>query len=214
MRHVHRFRRGGRFIEERCVGDLESGEIDDHLLEIEQRFQTTLRDLGLVRRVGRVPAGILEDIPLDHGRCDAVVVSLAEITFADPIPRRDLPQFLERLVFAFSFRKGERLSHPDAGGHRRLDERFQGSQLQRAQHLPNLTRIRADVTARKGIFRSQRGLGRRVGGENVVHRQRLEMDAAKSSRFEFEEAHPLLAFTTAIGSGGRPFAEQCEAAEE
>ena len=55
--HGHRFGGGGRFVEERSVRDLQPGQIDDHRLEIQQRFEAALRDLGLVRRVGRVPAG-------------------------------------------------------------------------------------------------------------------------------------------------------------
>jgi len=59
---VHRFGGGGGFIEERGVGDRQGGEVGDHRLEIEQRLEPALRDLRLVRRVGRVPARVLDDV--------------------------------------------------------------------------------------------------------------------------------------------------------
>ena len=40
----------------------------DHRLEVEQRLQPALADLGLVRRVGRVPRRVLEHVALDHRR--------------------------------------------------------------------------------------------------------------------------------------------------
>ncbi len=64
----HRHRLGGRrrLVEERGVGQLHAGEIDDHGLEVEQRLEPALGDLRLVRRVRGVPARVLEDVPLDH----------------------------------------------------------------------------------------------------------------------------------------------------
>src|SRR3989442_4686169 len=56
------------FVEQRGIGDIERREVDDHLLEIDERFHAALRNLRLIRRVSRVPARILEDIPLDHRR--------------------------------------------------------------------------------------------------------------------------------------------------
>ena len=55
MAERHRLGRGGRFVEERRVRDVERGEVGHHGLEIEQRFEAALRDLGLVGRVGGVP---------------------------------------------------------------------------------------------------------------------------------------------------------------
>ena len=80
--HRHRF--GGRrpLVEQRRVRDLQTGEIDHHRLEGQQRLEPSLRDLGLIRRVGRVPAGILEHVALDDRRRDAVVSSRARGTTA------------------------------------------------------------------------------------------------------------------------------------
>ena len=40
--HRHRFGGGGRFIEHRSVGQGQAGEIADHRLEIQQRFEPAL----------------------------------------------------------------------------------------------------------------------------------------------------------------------------
>ncbi len=51
--HRHRLRRGGRLIQQRGIRNIQSGEIDDHRLEIQQRLHAALRDFSLVRRVGQ-----------------------------------------------------------------------------------------------------------------------------------------------------------------
>jgi hypothetical protein len=55
--HVHRLGGGGGLVEQRGVGHRQAGEVGDHRLEVEQRLEAALRDLGLVRRVRGVPAG-------------------------------------------------------------------------------------------------------------------------------------------------------------
>ena len=74
-RHGHGFGRGGRLVEQRGVGEFQAGQVDDHLLVVEQRFQPALGDLGLVGRVGGVPAGVLQDVAQDHLRRQRVVDS-------------------------------------------------------------------------------------------------------------------------------------------
>ena len=76
--HHHRFRRGGGFVEQRGVGDFEAGEVADHRLKIQQHFQSALGNLGLIRRVLSVPAGILQNVALNHRRRDAIVIALSD----------------------------------------------------------------------------------------------------------------------------------------
>ncbi len=71
----HRFGRGGRLVEHRRVCDLHAGEVGDHRLEVQERFEPTLRDFGLIRRVRRVPGRILEDVAQDHVGGDRVGVT-------------------------------------------------------------------------------------------------------------------------------------------
>jgi hypothetical protein len=67
-------------------------------LEIQQRFEPPLRDLGLVRRVRRVPARVLEDVALDNRRRNAVVIAEAEIRTEYTVGGRDLSEAIQRLV--------------------------------------------------------------------------------------------------------------------
>ena len=99
--HRHRLGRGGAFVEQRRVGDLQPGEVDDHRLEVQQRLEPSLRDLRLVRRVRRVPARILEDVALDHRRREAVVSSPARGTSGrSGSSARCARRLVERLVLA------------------------------------------------------------------------------------------------------------------
>jgi hypothetical protein len=75
---THRFRGRGRLIQQRRVGDVQCGQVRHHRLVVEQRLEPSLRDLRLVRRVGGVPAGVFEDVPLDHRRGDATGVAGAD----------------------------------------------------------------------------------------------------------------------------------------
>ena len=60
--HRHGFRRCGRFIQQRGGCQFQTGQIDSHLLEIQQRFQTALGDFRLIRRVRGIPARIFQQI--------------------------------------------------------------------------------------------------------------------------------------------------------
>ena len=83
------------------VGDVERGQIGDHRLKIEQRFEPALRDLGLVRRVGRVPTRVFENVSLNHRRRDAIGVAGADEDCAHFILLRDRAQFGQRFVLRF-----------------------------------------------------------------------------------------------------------------
>src|SRR6059058_385767 len=62
---------------------------------VEQRFQPALRDLRLIRRVLRVPAGVLEDVALDDGRSDRVRVPHPDVAAEHLVLGRDLGQLAE-----------------------------------------------------------------------------------------------------------------------
>ena len=76
--HGHRLGRRGGLVEQRRVGDLHPRQVRDGGLEVQQRLQPPLRDLGLVRGVGAVPAGVLEQVAQDDGRRHASVVAEAD----------------------------------------------------------------------------------------------------------------------------------------
>ena len=110
---VHRFGGGGGFIEQRGIRNVEAGQINHHCLEVQQRFEAALGDFGLVRRVGSVPAGILQHIALNHGRRDAVVVAHADVGAEDLVLRGDFLQGGQHCVLAAGGGELERAAQPD-----------------------------------------------------------------------------------------------------
>ncbi len=109
MHQGHRLGRGGCLVKQGCVRHLHAGQVRHHRLKIEQRLQTTLSDLGLVWRVWRVPAGILEDHALDHGRRNRVVIPQPDIRAKGPILSGDVRQTLQILVFRLGRRQVQRV---------------------------------------------------------------------------------------------------------
>jgi hypothetical protein len=90
---------GGGLIEEGGVGDVEAGEVLDDLLEVQQRFESALGDLGLVGGVGGVPGGVLHEVAADHGGGDRVVVALADELGAHDVLGSQVPEVGEHFEF-------------------------------------------------------------------------------------------------------------------
>ncbi|MNM74037.1 hypothetical protein D3C81_857860 [compost metagenome] len=82
LRHAlgqgHGFGGGGGFVEQRGAGQVEAGEVDGQLLEVQQRLQAALGDLRLVRGVGGVPARVFQHVAQDHRGRDGAVVAGAD----------------------------------------------------------------------------------------------------------------------------------------
>ena len=97
-RHRHRFGRGGRFIEQRGVGDFQPRKVGDHRLEIQQRLETALADLRLVRRIGRVPRRVFEHIALNDRRQMRTVIALANQRNHRAVARADRAHFRQQFV--------------------------------------------------------------------------------------------------------------------
>ena len=168
----HRLGGGGRLVQHRGVGDRHPGQIADHRLEVDERFEAPLRDLGLVRRVRGVPRRILEDIAEDDARHVRAVVALADERLQHAVPAGDRLQSRERVGLAD--RAGERQLLPAAnrGGHDRVHQRRARRVAQRGEHRRLVLRRRADVArdervvparARPASARRRRG---RIGGRS------------------------------------------------
>ena len=93
VRHRHRFGGSGRFVQQRRARHGETGQIDAHLLEVQQSFQTTLRDFRLIRGVGSVPTRIFQHVAQNHVRHAGRVIAQADIGFVDHVFRRNAFQF-------------------------------------------------------------------------------------------------------------------------
>ncbi len=99
MQHGHRLSRCRGLIEQRGVSNLQTGEIADHGLKVEQRLQTALRYLRLVGRVLGIPARVLKDIAQNDSRGDAVVITKANVALVETVLAGQPPHFLKKLVF-------------------------------------------------------------------------------------------------------------------
>ena len=104
----HGLRGGGSFIEQRGVGHVQPGQVYDQGLEVEQRFEAALGNLGLVGSVGRVPARVLQEVALNDGWGDAVVITHADIRAEDLVLRGDFLQGRQHFVLAASCGELER----------------------------------------------------------------------------------------------------------
>jgi hypothetical protein len=116
--HRHRFSGGSGLVEQRGVCDLQPGKIDHDRLEIEQGLQPPLRNFRLVRRVGCVPARVLEDVPEDDRGRDAIGVTHSDERFENLVPGRDGLQLFEKLMFSLPLRQSEGMGQPDCFGNR------------------------------------------------------------------------------------------------
>ena len=99
----HCFGGGRGFIQQRGVRNVESRQIDDHLLEIQQRFEPPLGDFRLIRRVSGIPAWIFQDVSLNHRRRNTIVPSADERPCELVLPG-NRAQFSQRLYFRLRFR--------------------------------------------------------------------------------------------------------------
>ncbi len=144
--HGHRLGRRRRLVQQAGVCHVKARQVADHGLEVEQRLQPALRDLGLVGRVGGVPGRVLQNVPLDGGGCHRAVIALPDQAGHHPVLRADLFHLRQQ----FMFRKGrprERLRLADGRGHGLVDQLVQGPHADSGQHLCHLGRRGADVAA-------------------------------------------------------------------
>ena len=113
---------GGRraLIQQRGIGDRQAGELADQGLEIEQRLQAPLGDLGLIGGVGRIPGRVLEHMALQQRRRHGAVVAEPDQAATHLIGTGDLLKFSEGLGLTAALRQARR-SHgglqQDPGGH-------------------------------------------------------------------------------------------------
>ena len=96
VRHGHRFGCSGCLVKQRRVGDVEARQVADEGLEIQQRFEAALADFRLIRRIGRIPRRVLENIALDSGRHGGAVIALTDQRGQKAVLVGRRPELVER----------------------------------------------------------------------------------------------------------------------
>jgi hypothetical protein len=114
-----------------------------------ERLQAALRDLGLIRRVSGVPAGIFEDVSLNDRRREGVMIPEADEGAQQLVPAHDLAHAAQRLLLAQRWRQSQGFAHSDAFRHHLVDQIIKRFETKRLQHALRLSGGGANVTARE-----------------------------------------------------------------
>ena len=154
----HRLARRRALVQQRRVGHLHPRQVRDHRLEVEERLEAALRDLGLIRRVRRVPARVLEHAAADHARRQRVGVAEADEAAEHLVLLRDRLEPRQIGGLAFRGRQVERRLEADAGGNGFVDQR-----VERRRRRPALS-IAATSSPRGPMWRGSKGVERRENG--------------------------------------------------
>ena len=149
--HGHGLGGGGGLVEQRGVGDVEAGEVADHGLEVDEGFETALRDFGLVGGVGGVPGGVLEDVALDDGGDEGAVVALADERGEDLILGGDGAEVGDGLDLGERGAEGELAGGEDGGGDGLGDELVDGVEADGAEAWRDVGGGGADVAAGEAV---------------------------------------------------------------
>jgi hypothetical protein len=158
--HHHGFGGGGALVEHGGVGDFEAGEIGDQRLEVEQRLEAALRNLGLIGRVGGIPAGVFQDRALNHAGGGGVVVAGADEIAENFVLGSDGAELGEGGGFAEGGGDVESAA-ADVGRHGGIDEGIDRRVTEEREHGGGLSGAVAGVAASEGVGRSEKVGGRR-----------------------------------------------------
>ena len=133
--HQHRFGGGGSLVQQRAVADLHARERNHGRLEVQQRFEASLRNLGLIGRVGGVPGGVLEDVARHDGRDGRGVVAHADERAVGLVAVGKLADVRREFVFAHPLGgQRERFAEPDGLGDHLRDEFIDGFHADHIEH--------------------------------------------------------------------------------
>ncbi len=214
MAEHHGLGGSGAFVEEGGVGDVESGEVGDDRLVIKQCFEAALGNLGLVGRVRGIPAGVLEDVTLDDGRRERVVVAHTDEAAEHLVLGGDGAEFGERGGFAEGGGELECALEADVLRDDGVDERVEVGVPEGGEHGGAFRSVGRDVAVGERVGRSEqlreRG-GGRGGRRGSGHKKRTVGEAHRPANGFWEVAGVLgCEAATAPGSGETEGGESAE----
>ncbi|EJK90468.1 hypothetical protein UUU_35880 [Klebsiella pneumoniae subsp. pneumoniae DSM 30104 = JCM 1662 = NBRC 14940] len=149
--HRHRFGGGGGFIKQRSGSDIQPGQIQSDLLEVEQRLQTALGYFRLVRGIGGIPARVFQHVALNDRRQLHGGIAHADVRLEALVATGNRLQLRQRGEF------GSRVAHLRWGRqldilrHNLADQGVKRIRADGLQHLLLLLSVRANVTFNKGV---------------------------------------------------------------
>ena len=146
-RHRHRLGGRRRFIEQGRVRQGEAGELCDHGLKVEQRFQPTLADLGLIGGVRGVPGRVLKHVALNDRRRDCAVVALPDQAGALNVAVSKAAQFAQHILHGSAAGQRQVALHTDGGRNGLREQRLDRVDAEDRQHVRLFLRSGADVPA-------------------------------------------------------------------
>ena len=144
--HSHRLGGSCRFVQQRGISDLHTGQVDHHGLEVEQCLEPSLRNFGLVGGVLGVPARVLQDVALDHRWGNAGIVAGALERAEALIVGTDLGECPGELVFAYPLFQVQGIGdRADRRGQGPVDKLLEAGDSEEFQHRRDLVGVRADM---------------------------------------------------------------------
>ena len=163
----HRLGGRGALVEHGGVGDLHAGEVAHHRLEVEERLEPALADLGLVGRVGGVPGRVLEHVAQDDARGVGAVVALPDEGREHLVPVGERPQAGDRLGLGQGVLDVEGLVVADRARDGLIEEVVERRHPEGREHAVDLVGRRSDVAVGEllgaGVHGGAPGFEGRVG---------------------------------------------------
>ncbi|MNG98837.1 hypothetical protein D3C79_579930 [compost metagenome] len=164
---------GGGFVEQRGIGQGQPGEVDDHLLEVQQRLQPALGNLGLIRRVGGVPARVFQHVAQDDRGGDGAVVAHADQAGPDLVLPGVTGELGQGGLFVQCRRQVEGAIEADVWWYGLLDQLTAAGDTQRIEHGLLLRGIRAQVATQEWVELLQLMQGWRLGHDDALFLDQL-----------------------------------------
>ena len=156
---------GGTLVQHGGVRQIHAGQVQNHLLEGEQRFQPALGDFRLVGCIGCIPAGVLQHIALYDGRGPCVVVTGADKGGVDHVLAGQPLQPRQCGLLGLRARQVHGLLSANSGGHSIVDQRVEVVITYGPGHLCLLFRGGSDMASDELCVVFQvRQTGHRVSG--------------------------------------------------
>ena len=121
------------------------------MLEIQQRFEPTLGNLRLIRRVSGVPTGVFQHVAQDDGRRERAVVAHADQAGPDLILLGVATQPGQRRLLIQRWRQIQCAIKANAWGHGLLDQFTSATKAEAVEHGLLLGGVGTEMAAQEGL---------------------------------------------------------------